>query len=233
MKSNNVAANEVNAMNCSEFKNNVDALAADEITEATLSQMRGHAASCDSCAEALSTATFIARQIADDRTPEPDFDFEARILDQAMGKTHTGRQRRWGTPVWGSAVAAALVIGVFIGAQFTQTSQTGTEFAGEAEPLALEASDSAQQTVRLAFTSTEALKDVTLTLELPPNMELTPFPGRQRVSWKVNLKPGDNLLALPVNILFPGEGTLVAHLGEGKKRKTFRTDIGKQTEPSS
>ncbi|MBW0148329.1 anti-sigma factor family protein [Marinobacter arenosus] len=229
-----MAANEVNAMNCIEFRKEVDALAAGEVTSATEAAMRGHAKSCDACAVALATATYIAQQVAADRAPEPDDDFEARILGRAMATDDSPARRRWTTPVWSGAVAAALVVGVFLGAQFTQPRQPGMELAGTTETAAIKpAAESAQKTVRLAFTSTEALEDVTLTLELPPNMELTPFPGRHRVSWKVDLKPGDNLLALPVNILFPGEGTLVAHLGEGTKRKTFRTDIGKETEPSS
>lgn len=228
-----MAASEVNAMNCIEFRKDVDAMAAGEVTEVTEVAMRAHLKSCEACAVALATATYIAQQVAADRAPEPDSDFEARILGRAMAPDKAALKRRWTTPAWSSAVAAALLVGAFIGAQFTQTSPTGPELAETARPEAVTTSGSTQKTVRLAFTSTEALEDVTLTLELPPNMELTPFPGRHRVSWKVNLKPGDNLLALPVNVLFPGEGTLVAHLGEGNKRKTFRTDIGKETEPSS
>ncbi|MDK9558567.1 zf-HC2 domain-containing protein [Marinobacter sp. M216] len=227
-----MAASEVNAMNCIEFRKDVDAWAAGEVSETTEVAMREHVKSCEACSVALATATYIVQQVAADRAPEPDPDFESRILGRAMATDQQTPKRHWTTSVWSGAVAAALVVGVFIGTQFNQAPQPGAELAGTAEPSAVTA-DPTQKTVRLAFTSTEALEDVTLTLELPPNMELAPFPGRHRVSWKVNLKPGDNLLALPVNILFPGEGTLVAHLGEGTKRKTFRTDIGKETEPSS
>ncbi len=230
MRHGNVDVNEVNAMNCSDFKNDVDALAAGEVPETTERTLRDHAASCNDCAIALATAQYIAEQLASDRAPEPDSDFESRILNQA-----TGRTEKFGhTPIWGGAIAAALAVGVFIGNQFSAAPvDVGTEIADNTSPATTEIASPQQQTVRVAFTSAQAVENVTLTLELPPNMELTPFPGRHKVSWKVNLKPGDNLLALPVNVLFPGEGTLVAHLGDGEKRKTFKTDIGKLMEPSS
>ncbi|WP_286221496.1 anti-sigma factor family protein [Marinobacter apostichopi] len=230
MRHGNVDVNEVNAMNCSDFKNDVDALAVGEVPETTERALRDHAASCDDCAMALATAQYIAEQLARDHAPEPDSDFETRILNQATGQT----KKSGHAPVWGGAIAAALAVGILIGSQFSSTPvEVGTEVADTSVPAATGIASPQQQTVRVAFTSAQAVENVTLTLELPPNMELTPFPGRHKVSWKVNLKPGDNLLALPVNVLFPGEGTLVAHLGEGEKRKTFKTDIGKQMEPSS
>ncbi|MCK2148272.1 zf-HC2 domain-containing protein [Marinobacter alexandrii] len=229
MRHGNVDVNEVNTMNCSDFKNDVDALAAGEVSEATERTLRDHAASCDDCAMALATAQYIAEQLAGDRAPEPDSEFETRILNQATGRT----KKSGHSPVWGGAIAAALAVGVFIGSQFSSAPPAGTEVADNTPPATTEIASPQQQTVRVAFSSAQAVENVTLTLELPPNMELAPFPGRHKVSWKVNLKPGDNLLALPVNVLFPGEGTLVAHLGDGEKRKTFKTDIGKLMEPSS
>lgn len=216
-------------MNCSDFKNEVDALAAGEVSETTERAMRDHAASCSDCAMALATARYIAEQLAGNGVPEPDDGFESRILNNATGK----QRKAGGSTVWGGAIAAALAVGVFIGSQFSATPTTETQVAENTASTATDTTGPRQQTVRVAFTSAQAVDNVTLTLELPPNMELAPFPGRHKVSWKVNLKPGDNLLALPMNVLFPGEGTLVAHLGEGEKRKTFKTDIGKLMEPSS
>lgn len=216
-------------MNCSDFKYEVDALAAGEVSETTERAMRDHAASCSDCAMALATAMYIAEQLSGNRAPEPDEGFESRILNNATVK----QRKAGGTTIWGGAIAAALAVGVFIGSQFAGSPTTEPELADNTPPTATETTGPRQQTVRVAFTSAQAVENVTLTLELPPNMELAPFPGRHKVSWKVNLKPGDNLLALPMNVLFPGEGTLVAHLGDGESRKTFKTDIGKLMEPSS
>ena len=218
-------------MNCSEFENSVDALASGELPELAERAMREHAASCKKCAASLATAQFVAGQLANDHTPEPDGEYESRVLGRALASHKSPSTHRWNTTIWSGAVAAALVVGLFLGGQWNSSEQT--DMQAQSVEGGAESPVSTQRTVRLAFTSTKAVEDVTLTLELPPNLELTPFPGRQKVSWKVSLKPGDNLLALPVNVLFPGQGSLVAHLGDGETRKTFKTDIGKLTEPSS
>jgi len=41
----------------------------------------------------------------------------------------------------------------------------------------------------------------------------------------VSLDQGENIVKLPLNILFPGEGELVARLDDGKREKTFRTRL--------
>lgn len=220
-------------MNCSEFRQGVDALAAGELSELAERALREHASHCDACAESLAAAVFVAHQVRNDRSPEPDPDFESRVLGKALGYHQSNHRARWSTPILSGAVAAALVIGVLLGGQFSESPGQQAELAEEKATAPAVTEQGRRTVVRLAFTSKDALEDVTLTLELPPHIELTPFPGRHKVSWKVSLKPGDNLLALPVNILFPGEGSLVAHLGEGEKKRTFRTDIGKLTEPSS
>lgn len=227
-------SNEVDAMNCKHFLQDVDAMAAGELAEPVELEMRRHAERCGACARALSSARLMMEEIAKERSPEPPADFETRMLAAAKLGEQTSVQRHRSLPMWGSAVAAALVVGIFIGSEFSGPQQATDPVAQSGTPVAQDAVGLPEQkTVRLAFTSKEAVDNVTLTLELPPNMELAPFPGRHHVSWKVNLKPGDNLLALPMNILFPGEGTLVAHLDDGRKRRTFRTDIGTTPEPSS
>lgn len=167
--------------------------------------------------------------------PEPSVDFESRVLAAATGGDPKKGNRNWHIPAWSGAIAAALVVGVFIGGELSAPTSESQPVVVQESVSTVEAISATpkQQTVKLAFNSHEAVENVTLTLELPPNMELTPFPGRHRVSWKVDLKPGDNLLALPLNVLFPGAGTLVAHLDDGNKRKTFRADIGKTKEPST
>lgn len=221
-------------MNCKHFLQDVDAMAAGELAEPVELEMRRHAERCGACTRALSSATLMMEEVARERSPEPGPDFEARMLAAAKRREQTAVQRHRSLPMWGGAVAAALVVGIFIGSEFSGPQQETDPVAQSGTAVMPEVAASPEQkTVRLAFTSTEAVDNVTLTLELPPNMELAPFPGRHHVSWKVNLKPGDNLLALPMNILFPGEGTLVAHLDDGRKRKTFRTDIGTTPEPSS
>lgn len=214
-------------MNCQQFLHNVDAMAAGELDATGEARMRQHSAGCSQCMTSLRAAESVTQGVKMEKAPEPEAGFETRILRGAVGHPAARKSRpssNW-LP-WGSAVAAALVAGMFIGSEFFASTPPSAKAPAQADT-------GTRQTVRLAFNSDEPVQNVTLTLELPPNVELVPFPGRHTVSWKVSLKPGDNILALPLNVLFPGQGTLVAHLDDGNKRQTFKADIGKTLEPSS
>ncbi|MBJ6138975.1 anti-sigma factor family protein [Marinobacter litoralis] len=218
-------------MNCETFITNIDIEANCNLT----AEMKQHAEACPECARALRAAQELQSGMQSMAIPEPSRDFEARVLAAATGGDSKTGNRNWHIPAWSGAIAAALVVGVFIGGELSAPAPESAPVIAQESVSSSEvaATSPKQQTVKLAFNSHDAVENVTLTLELPPNMELAPFPGRHRVSWKVDLKPGDNLLALPLNVLFPGAGTLVAHLDDGNKRKTFRADIGKTKEPST
>jgi hypothetical protein len=144
-----------------------------------------------------------------------------------------GRRHLLSLPVVGGAVAAALALGIAVGiglqpetTQFTAseaasgtTSETTNVMAGN-EPV-----QSHSRTVRFAFNAAEPLENVTLTVELPAHVEMADYPGHQKLSWNVSLDQGENIVKLPLNILFPGEGELVARLDDGEREKTFRTRL--------
>ncbi|MET4027944.1 anti-sigma factor RsiW [Marinobacter sp. MBR-99] len=157
------------------------------------------------------------------RLPEPSPGFERRVFGQLPA---SGSNRKVHV-AWGGAVAAALVLGLMLG-------QGGGTPAPEAEVAAMDLTDDAaassevvpvNRTVRLAFNAGEALDDVTLTLDLPPHVELSGLPGQHRVSWQVSLVQGDNVLELPLTILFPGAGELIAELDANGRQKVFRAPV--------
>ncbi|WP_323751081.1 anti-sigma factor [Marinobacter sp.] len=218
-------------MNCETFITNIDSEARCNLS----AEMQQHADECPKCAQALRVSQNLQQGLQGMAIPEPTSDFETRVLAAATNGGQKNSNRNWHIPAWSGAIAAALVVGIFIGGELSAPTPESRPVVAQESPSTIRATSTTpeQQTVKLAFNSQEAVDNVTLTLELPPNVELAPFPGRHRVSWKVDLKPGDNLLALPLNVLFPGAGTLVAHLDDGNKRKTFRADIGKTKEPST
>ncbi|WP_166266988.1 anti-sigma factor family protein [Marinobacter caseinilyticus] len=224
-------------MNCHQFREDIEILNQDDASSGLENKLKAHAAECRECALLWQEQRQLRDLFGAQAIPEPSPDFEFRVLQAAtMSQGAVGR-RAWAFPAMGAAVAAILALGVYIGLHLGPNSnlETVPEIAAtSAQPGTDDAHvESGLQTVKLAFNSRQAMDGVTLTLELPANVELAPFPGRRNVSWKVNLKQGDNVLALPLNVLFPGSGTLVAHLDDGSKRKTFRTAISRNKEPSS
>ncbi|ERS88421.1 transmembrane anti-sigma factor [Marinobacter sp. C1S70] len=159
----------------------------------------------------------MSRMAAQFDVPPPAPDFESRVF----GELSSGSGRRVHM-AWGGAVAAALALGLFIG-------QSGLWQPDEAVAVA-EVVDTpvvapVERTVRLAFTAGEPLDDVTLTLNLPPHVEIAGLPGQHQVRWQVSLEQGDNVLALPLRIMFPGAGELVAELDAEGRQKVFRATI--------
>ncbi|HEY9121115.1 MAG TPA: zf-HC2 domain-containing protein [Marinobacter sp.] len=234
-------------MSCNECKHNLRSWARNELSAAQVSRIEQHIAVCKDCAVAAYNERAIFDSLHDTQAvPAPSSGFEERVLGAATGKSGSVRSgshgHGWSTPVAGGAVAAALVIGIALGFGWKSAPGPGSELAHSgseqrgsdqariAEPVA--------RNVRLAFSSREALEGVTLTVELPAHVEVASYPGHQKLSWKVDLDKGENVVSLPLNILFPGEGELVAHLDDGRRTKTFRTSLDGESgngeqEPSS
>ncbi|WP_040474395.1 anti-sigma factor family protein [Marinobacter algicola] len=227
-------------MTCRQFHREVDSLVRGDLPPHEQEALQAHASTCVSCSELWEDEQRLQEGIMAQTVPEPDDDFESRVRAMALaGETPRNSMLRK-TSLWASSIAAVLALGIFIGMQVGPVD-TGMPDSDIADASGQAATDSVSEpgsgtelkTVRLAFNSRKAMNNVTLTLELPPNAELAPFPGRQTISWTVDLKQGDNVLALPINVLFPGSGKLVAHLDDGTRRKTFSTAIPGNTEPSS
>ncbi|PXX88994.1 anti-sigma factor [Marinobacter vulgaris] len=226
--------NEVMGMLCNECKNSLGSWVRSELSAAQASRVERHLAACNDCSIAAHNEEAISDAVCHSQSvPGPSPGFEERVLAAATEKA--GRDRSgfsghgWSTPVAGGAIAAALVIGIALG--FGWKTETGPE-----TDLALSGSDQAGggataavalpvRNVRLAFSTREALEGVTLTVELPPHVEVSRYPGHQKLSWKVDLDKGENVVNLPLNILFPGEGELIAHLDDGRRTQTFRTSL--------
>nr|WP_278803477.1 zf-HC2 domain-containing protein [Marinobacter nauticus] len=180
--------------------------------------VREHLQRCPRCRRRCDLETVLmSRMAAQFDVPPPAPDFESRVF----GELSSGSGRRVHM-AWGGAVAAALALGLFIGqSEMWQPD----EAVAVAEVVETPIVAPVERTVRLAFTAGEPLDDVTLTLNLPPHVEIAGLPGQHQVRWQVSLEQGDNVLALPLRILFPGAGELVAELDSDGRQKVFRTTI--------
>ncbi|HET8850216.1 MAG TPA: zf-HC2 domain-containing protein [Marinobacter sp.] len=198
-------------MICQSVRDNLPDYLLGTLPEESVLALEAHLADCAACQQQYQAEQQLQKAlIRHHQAPAPSQDFEARVLATA---TEGGGRRRYAHAAWGSAVAAALVLGIWIGRGPVVPNSDTASF----EPVV--------QTVRLAFTSAEPLDEVTLTLELPPHVELSGLPGEQRISWQVSLQQGDNVLTLPLKVLFPGEGELIAELDAAGRQKVFRASV--------
>ncbi|MGM0449789.1 MAG: anti-sigma factor family protein [Pseudomonadota bacterium] len=213
-------------MTCMNIRDQLTAYAAGEaLDEQERQAVEAHVRECPDCERRLRWEERVQQAVQEESTiPGPSTDFESRVLAAATGRSETGSD--YGGGAWkqrsviGGAVAAALVAGIFVGSgmQGTEDSVPSPEKVEtvEAEPVW-----NREETVKLAFDTKSRLNDVSLTIELPPHVEVTRFPGHQKLTWEVDMEPGKNVIALPLRIAYPESGEIVAHLGKGANRRTF------------
>ena len=205
-------------MSCPSIRSQLPDYVRATLPENEAAVVREHLQRCPRCRRRCDMEeVLMSRMAAQFDVPPPAPDFESRVF----GELSSGAGRRVNM-AWGGAVAAALALGLFIG-------QSGLWQPDEAVAVA-EVVDTpvvapVERTVRLAFTAGEPLDDVTLTLNLPPHVEIAGLPGQHQVRWQVSLEQGDNVLALPLRIMFPGAGELVAELDAEGRQKVFRATI--------
>ena len=213
-------------MKCDELRENLMTYAAGETLDPEAAEvLYAHLSDCSRCRRRLEWERRVQGALQAQEIPEPSVDFESRVLAAATGSGPGSAGTHWKRNSFiGGAVAAAMAVGVFLGGGMQSTPESSSEpvMAERVEPVQ---AWEREETVRLAFNSRSELEDVTLTIELPPHVEVSRFPGHRQLSWKVDLEPGDNVIALPLRIAFPEEGELVAHLGEGPNRRTFVAPI--------
>jgi hypothetical protein len=81
------------------------------------------------------------------------------------------------------------------------------------------------ETVRLVFAADDPLEEATMTVRLPPGVELEGFPGEREIRWATSLAEGRNLLPLTLIVTAPGTREIEARLEHESRDRTFRLRI--------
>ena len=155
--------------------------------------------------------------------PAPDADpgFYDRALVRAVHKGSRRQRNRWMLAGFGSAIAAGLAIWAITAMLMTTPQLPDAEPAIPGVTIAMEQ----EHTVRLVFSSAQALDSATLTVSLPDGIELAGFPGQREITWETSLKEGKNLLPLTLIALTPAGGELLARLEHKDRNRTFRLRV--------
>lgn len=155
--------------------------------------------------------------------PAPDADpgFYDRALVRAVHKGSRRQRNRWMLAGFGSAIAAGLAIWAITAMLMTTPQLPDAEPAIPGVTIAMEQ----EHTVRLVFSSAQAMDSATLTVSLPDGIELAGFPGQREITWETSLKEGKNLLPLTLIALTPAGGELLARLEHKDRNRTFRLRV--------
>lgn len=209
-------------MTCTLINEQIDDYIDGAITGDELAQLDAHISECASCegiAVAARELQARLREYGDSTMPQPDAAFFAGALIKAAQQGTKRQRNRWMMTGFGGAIAAALAI--FIVSSMFFTAPQIDESAAPGVTMALEE----PRTVNLVFSSAEALANATMTVTLPPGVEIEGFAGQREITWMTSLKEGRNVLPLTLIATSPIGGELLATLRHENDDRSFRVQV--------
>lgn len=204
-------------MLCSNLANKIDDFLDGNLAAPEARQLQAHAEQCAECGPLLAERTQLVRELADLPVEAPAPDFFDRALAQAAAEAPTPRSWFNRTSRGIVAIAATLLFAaVLLQTPFLAPSSEIPEVTitlHEVTP------------VNLRFASEVDLQDARLSLQLPEGVALAGYNDRKTLSWRTDLKAGNNLLELPLLGYVASTDRLTAQLDHPHGRKTFELQI--------
>lgn len=198
------------------FDDYVDGLRADAAS------LDRHVAGCSDCRQRVAQEHRLRAALADygsASVPQPDSEFFARALAVAVQDRGRKQHNRGWIKGFGSALAAGLVLWLVAGDWMQPREQS------PAAQLQVTMAIENPRTINLVFSSANELSDATLTVSLPPGIEIQGFRGQREISWITSLREGRNVLPLKLIAISPQGGELLATLQHENDNKTFRLQV--------
>ena len=207
-------------MNCDQYQENLDRFLDDELEEALLSQLQAHLPSCNACAEVLRRKKDLRQALKSMPLPPPEDGFLDAVVEQTLIRTHRNEAWFWSSAGVGGAVAAGVIAWLVLALP--------ADLPHGADPALLDTvtiSLNVEKTFRVSFESARELQAATLSVRLPAGVEVVGYEGRDSVRWTTLIKPGTNILELPIIVRFGDGGVIVARIEHEGKKKSFEFDV--------
>ncbi len=203
------------SIRCGNYRNAFEELLDGTIGTAMKDELECHMETCVDCRQRLAEERAIRRELACLPSPPMRAEFPVEIMAR-LRQTRTVQVSRWGFAAgFGSAVAAGLVLW-FVVSLTTVPHQT----AGGMQTVALTLGQ--VEKINLVFDSPEEFGQTSFALVMPENAELEGYPGKHELTWTASLRKGKNRLVLPIRVLAPGDGEIVARISQSDDVKIFR-----------
>ncbi len=205
-------------MNCTDIQNQLDSYLDNDLTANEHRLIDFHINNCSSCKQHLKEAMAVREALKSLPVIGALANFENRVFAEVR-KQHT-QKTGGGRFISGFATAIAASVFFWVVSTLFFAQQP---LLSEQNIITVAINES--RSVRLMFDAPSDIQQVTLSLELPENIELEGYPGKPQLSWNTSLKKGQNVLSLPINAIQAGKGELIAQLRYGGKTKIYRLII--------
>jgi hypothetical protein len=209
-------------MTCTELAAKLDDYVDGLMDQAGEAKLAAHIESCFDCRQLLAREHRLHESLKDygeSSMPQADAAFFDQALLKAAQQGARRQRNRWVMTGVGGTIAAGLVLWM-LGGMFLKTPQV-------AEPVipAIAMTLEEPRTFNLVFSTETALTNATMTVVLPPGLEVQGFAGQQEITWMTSLTEGKNVLPLTLIATSPHGGELMATLRHDGDDKTFRVKV--------
>ncbi len=173
-----------------------------------------HVTGCQSCKKVMAEQLHLNEQLRALPFVPMSEGFADRAMRRAVSHHLEQRHRVAFYKGFSSALAAGLLLWLAVGLISTKDTVQPEQVISIALQETLE--------LKLAFHSVKALENATISIQLPDNVQLVGYEGRQTLEWQANLNQGDNMLRLPIRALRAEGGQLVAQVRHAQQNKTIK-----------
>ena len=207
-------------MKCTDLQKVLDDYLDQTMSLAERRAVEAHIEYCVSCQQALGAHKTIRQALRSLPVEQASPDFEAKVFAAVSSHYGTRSGHSGNRFITGFATAMVASLALWF-ASTVFTPQLIQQTPDEQAPQMINLAMNQLRTVKLMFEAPKDLAEVTLSVELPENIELEGFAGQKQLVWQTKLNKGQNVLALPVIATGNGHGELVARLSYGDKTKEF------------
>jgi hypothetical protein len=220
-------------MNCEDVARLLDGYIDADLAPPTAGVVEEHLERCAACRAQLDEQRTLRQLLAGLPAPSPRPGVLERMLKTAVAAPAPAA-RAWQRPIWfraGLAAAAVvlLAVGFTLGMHMAGLKAPGVEIVATAQPVQL---GPTVQRVALMFRASDSLPDASISVSLPDGVQIAGRPNVRYLSWRTDLKPGANLLELPLlatgTQTGPHSGTLVVRLSQGSLVRRLEVPIALQ-----
>ncbi len=216
-------------MKCTEASQQLDDYLDGTLSSVEVVRVRQHLEACRGCAADLRELSALRSELARLPAPAPVPENLERLLARAVSASSAPERVLYRQPMWprvGLATAAVLLLAVGFGLGVKIAGNKplagGPQVMLAAQPIQL---GPAAERVGLMFRTADALHDASISVWLPEDVQIVGRPHVRHLSWHTDLKPGPNLLELPLQATGSHSGMLVVRLSQGSLEKTLEIPI--------
>jgi anti-sigma factor (TIGR02949 family) len=210
-------------MNCTDINQHIDGYLDRELSSLQAQAFDQHVSRCSECTEKVEAERQLRSVLQGMPVPPPSADFKKRVFARVREEYPREPQHHYAMP-FATGFASVAVFGLTL---WLMGGMQATDPVLEPAQLVTVAVNQSQS-VRLVFDADSAIERAELSVDLPDNVRLAGYPGRNKLSWETSLQKGQNVLELPVQVTNEGRGELRTQLSYHNKVKSYQFVVDTQ-----